>query len=83
MILLDDFQELQRKIEKLQREADKASGAVEILKQRLKDEFGCLTLKEAKNLLEQMKQEEILKAKQITAAMKAFQKEHADLLSTV
>jgi len=49
---------LKRKAEKLQSEADKAQGALETSTARLKEDFDCTNLKEAKQLLKNLEEEE-------------------------
>ena len=45
------FLELRRRVEKLQREADRAAGAKDQLLSRMQAEFGCKTVKEAEKRL--------------------------------
>lgn len=52
MMDLKEFQEWKQKIEGLQRQADRAAGALDQLHQRLMDEFRCGSLAEAERLLD-------------------------------
>jgi predicted nucleotide-binding protein (sugar kinase/HSP70/actin superfamily) len=58
MIVGDDFQKLLRKVEKIKQEKSRADGALEQVLKRLKEEFGCKSLTDAKRLLEKLGQEE-------------------------
>lgn len=51
----DEYRRLKRSVEDAQREADRAQGALDQLMKRLKDEFKCTTLKEARTLLDELK----------------------------
>jgi hypothetical protein len=79
-IILDDFLALQRRVEELRREADRAAGALSQLKQNLKDDYGVKTLKEAKRLLEKFRKEELAALKDYTAKKKAFEAKWGDKL---
>lgn len=51
---LDTYQRLKRAAESKQREADRAAGALEQTMARLRKEFGCKSLKEAKAKLQEL-----------------------------
>ena len=55
---LETFLALKKQVEKYQREADRAEGAYEQLSKRLREEFSCTSLEEAKTLLEKLEKEE-------------------------
>lgn len=50
---LDKFTRLKKRVAEAQREADKATGALESAMKRLKEEFACTTIEEAQKLLEE------------------------------
>lgn len=77
---LDSILDLKKKVEELQRRADKAQGALDGLVRRLEEEFGCSTLEEAQILLEEFEQEEKDAEKAFKKAMRKFQKKWGDLL---
>ncbi len=66
----DQFRRLKREVEVAKSEADRAQGALEQLMQRLKSEYGCDTLKQAKQKLTELQQE-------LEKAKKEFEKEMA------
>lgn len=55
---LDDFSQLKKRIDRLQREADKAAGAAEQVLETLRKEFEVNGIEEAKKLLEVLSQQE-------------------------
>lgn len=54
---LQEYQELKKKLDQLQRAHDKLEGMQESLKQQLQQEFNCSTLKEGEKLLQKSQQE--------------------------
>jgi len=54
MIDLARYQLLKSKLDKAQREVDRAQGSLDQLMVRLKDDHGCETLKQAEKKLKQM-----------------------------
>jgi len=54
----EEFLALKRKVEKYQKEQERAAGAYEQIMHCLLEEFECKTLKEAKRLLADMEKEE-------------------------
>ena len=54
---LQRYLDLKEKADRLRREADRAAGAEEQLMKRLKEEFGCDSVKKAESLLENLRQE--------------------------
>ena len=77
---LKRFQALKDRAEALQREADRAAGALQQLKFRLKDEFNCKTLEEAEKLLQRLSKEQKEAEKTFNQALKIFEAEFGDLL---
>jgi len=78
MISVKEFERLQRLVEAKQREADQAEGAYKQLMGRLKDEFGCTTLKEAKAKLSKMEQQVQDQSAAFDKAYAAFVAEHGE-----
>lgn len=62
----EQYRKLKREVEEAKSEADRAKGALEHLMKRLKEEFKCDTLKEAKALLAELEGKE-------TKALKIFE----------
>ena len=61
---LQEFNKLKSQVERLQRTADKAQGALEQAMEILKEEFGCDSVEEAKDLAEKYRKEaRVLKEK--------------------
>ena len=52
-----EYMKLKGKLEQWQREQDKAAGALEQLMKKLKKDFGCRNLKQAKKLLKKKEME--------------------------
>lgn len=63
MITIDDYQAIIRKVEKLKRLHDQAKGERKQLIKRLKERFGKETLEEAMEVLEDLKDKEIVAAR--------------------
>lgn len=72
MIDVEEYQELKETVERLQKESDKAEGALQQLKKQMKDEFGCSSIKEAKSLILSLEQEEKTTTKQYQAELTKF-----------
>jgi len=51
----EEYRRLKKEVEEAKAEADRAQGALDQLLTRLKEEFGCKDLKEAKALLTQLR----------------------------
>jgi hypothetical protein len=58
MIVLDDWEEIQRRVATARSRADRAAGALAQLKKQLRREFGCKTIDEAKAKYKEMLAEE-------------------------
>lgn len=80
MIALDDIQALQRKVEQLQRRADQAKGSYASWKQQLKDLFGCDSIAEAEQKLEELRDQELKLSRSYVKALAAFKREFAEVL---
>lgn len=74
MIVGDDYQRLVRQVESLRQQRDKAEGALQQLLKRLKEEFGCKTLVEAKRKLKELEDEERVGYKAYQEAREEFDK---------
>lgn len=83
MIALDDFETVKRKVDALRRKRDESIGALKQLKLRLKKEFDCDTIAEAKELLAKLTQEEIELASQWAKQLAAFKKKWKHMLEEV
>lgn len=77
---LNDIAELKDKVTRLQRDRDRASGALEEAMKSLKEEFGCRSLEEAEEKLEQMKIEEEESRKRFETGMAEFNRTWAEVL---
>lgn len=64
---LDRYLEIKERVEKAQKKANKAQGALEQVMKQLKSEFGCSTLPQAKKKLKTL-QKETNKAKEVAEA---------------
>jgi hypothetical protein len=74
----DEFKELRRDVENARAEAERAKGAVEQLTKRLKDEFDCSNLKEAKALLETLQEDTVKAEREFTKALTEYRKKWKD-----
>ena len=71
-ITLEQYQQLKHKADEAQREADRLQGSLENMKSRIKSEFNCTTIEEAKILLDKMKQEERNTTEQFQRELELF-----------
>ena len=76
---LERFSRLKKQVADLQRQVDKAAGALEQLKGRLKKEFDC-TIEEAKDKLKALEKERIEREKELEIAWIDFQEKWGDKL---
>lgn len=72
MIDVDEFQELKSTVDRMQKESDKAEGALQQLKKQMKDEFDCPTIKDAKQLVSELDQQEKQTTKQYQSELVKF-----------
>ena len=77
---LQKYTALKTKAEELQRDADKAAGAVETIRTRLRKEFKVPTIAAAKKLILELEQEEKKLEKEFEKALATFEKEFKDVL---
>jgi phage shock protein A len=80
MISIEEFERIRARIEKMKRDRDKASGAMESVMSQIKKEFGCSTLKEASKKLVKLTQEQEKLEKEIEQKEAEFQEKWADVL---
>jgi hypothetical protein len=77
---LDALVALKTKVEKIRRDADRASGAYDQGLAQLKKDFGCTTLEEAQKLLEKLKKDTELSRQNYQTALKTFEAKWGDKL---
>jgi len=75
MNILESYLKLKKQAEAAQQDADKAEGALELLTKRLKDEFGCNTIKEGKVKLKELRRQVEDSETKFEAAVNKFEKE--------
>lgn len=75
------YTNLKAKLEAAQAEKNKALGAREELLRRLKDEFGCKTIEEARELLEEKRQAHSKLSKKLLKMIENFEEAHGDRLT--
>lgn len=78
--MLDDLQQLIRKVQAITEAREQAKGAKKVLLKRLRQEFGALNLKDGKKLLEEFQKRERSKAESYAKKKKAFLKKWKDVL---
>jgi len=77
---LKEYERLKTKVERLQREADRAAGIRDEKMDRLKEEFGCTSLAEARKLLKTVEQEAEEAEAKYAEALGAFKEKWEDQL---
>lgn len=75
---LDTYLSLKKEAEECQRAADKAQGEYEANLKRLKDEFGCASLAQAKRKLIKLKKEESQLTEQLEQGIKEYKEKWND-----
>jgi hypothetical protein len=78
---LNDVLELKKRVEKLQRDADRAAGALAQTLAQLKSEFGCSSLEAAEALLKKAKTDEQKAQVAFDTALAAFEEEWGEALN--
>lgn len=73
MIDEEKFRELKRKAEEAQTAKDRATGQLESVQKRLKDEFGCFSLKEAEAKATELDKEAKVAEEEFENAAKDFE----------
>lgn len=71
---------LQQKLKTFQREADRAAGELQQLKKQLKEEFGCDSVKEAKEKLTSLQIQEDKLTKQFESDLARFEEQYGERL---
>jgi hypothetical protein len=79
MTKLDKYLSLKKKVESAQQEVNQAEGAIGELMKQLEHEFGCKTLKEAKQKLKYLVKQEQSSKKAFDDAVDAFEEKWGDL----
>ena len=77
---LERFNKIKDQTERLQREADRATGAFDQLLGRLKSEFDCETIEEAEEKLTDMNQRLKTTEREFNEKLTEFETKHADVL---
>lgn len=77
---LEKYQKLLKKAEELRSQADRADGKLQQLKEQLKKEFGCNTIKEARTKFKKLDAEYKQATKAADEAMEKFEQEFGDRL---
>lgn len=81
MVDINTVIELQKNVKKLDREKERAEGRLEQLLKTLKEEFGCSSLEEAEELLEQTKGTVDELEKKYKIRLEAFMEKWGDKLN--
>jgi len=79
-ITVAQFEQLKKKVECLRSERDKASGELKAVRNTIAKEFGCKSLKEAKELLGELKKEEEELKEDLDEAWEEFDQKWGDKL---
>ena len=75
---LQDVIELKKKVDAMRRDADRAAGALDETMKRLKDEFGCDTIKAAKQKVWDLKRADAGAKDAFSLAFASIKKEFDD-----
>lgn len=70
---LDKYHNLSKKAQKAKAEADRAEGALDTLMKQLEEEFGCTTVEEGLEKLEELKKQQKKLGRQFNKAVKQFE----------
>lgn len=76
---LEEYSQLQSKLETLEREAAQAEGGLREIKNNLKRKFDISTIKEAKQQLKQLREKEKELERKCTSEMKQFQRDYSNI----
>lgn len=80
MASLNDLTALREKVERLQRNADKAQGALDQTMKALSEEFGCDTVEDAQRKLKRLERDEASAKEDFETALKKFNTDWKDEL---
>ena len=83
MANLNDVTKLRAKVDSLRAKAEQAKGAAQVVRKTLIDKWGCKSLKEAKILLEEKKEEAQGLKEDFDSRLDAFKVEWAEELDAV
>jgi len=78
MATVDEYTQLKKRVDNARQKADKAEGALEEVLRKLKKDFDCKTLTEAKHKLKQLKKEGSDLEAEFETAVKKFKKTWGD-----
>jgi len=78
---LEKFAALKKKVATMQRNADKAQGALDRLQSELEEEFDCKTIEEAEKLLKRLVKDEKAAGKAFSKALAKFEEDWSEDLS--
>ena len=78
---VEEFQELQDKLTRLQRDKNRAEGALQGKKESLFNTFGVKSTKEAKTLLQELTKQEEELSEQFSQSLKEFEEAHGHTIS--
>jgi len=70
----EEFDELKEEVRKAQDAASRAQGQLDELTERLKEEFGCSTVAQAKDKLDEMEKAEQKAQRRLDEAAEAYEK---------
>ena len=70
---LKKYMNLKKRVEQAQQEANRAEGALEQVMKQLKEEFGCITLEDAKKKLKSLEKQEQKARTDFEEAMEEFE----------
>lgn len=73
-----EYRQLKKQVDEAKSEADRAQGNLDQLMGRLKKEFGCASIKEAKQKLQELDEESNAAEKAFTKAVNAYQEKWQD-----
>lgn len=77
---VDDFDRLRKRVDQLKSERDRARGALDGLRKRLKEEFGCDTSDEAREKLKRMQVRRDKLEKRFAAELAKFEESWGERL---
>ena len=80
---LDRYQTMKKQVEKLRSEAERAAGREEQLMKQLREQFGCKTIEEVRDKLEQLQAEAAKAEKIFNRKFKLFEEEWGEKLAEV
>lgn len=75
--VLDDFEELKRKVARLAEKESRYKGEVSVLSRQMKEEFGVSLVKDGRAVRDKLYREKMAAAKAYLEAKATFEKEHA------